>query len=374
MKLFNNLHNIILEESTPWYNKIFQSEDAESLWPITKMFGGDLHEIYKALEGMGKEEDFLKHIFSHWPGEDGVLRYIIEALGGIKNWNNGMMDNDMLDKYVIDVYLDDMRYIHKNKDGRIILELMPGEEAEFFNDNWSGRNYDCNELAKQIFSEEGLEWDPFDEVDSIENLIKVLTPENYIKLVRHIGIEFQNQEVDAWREEFEGQREANGKVIITPSFMNGFLPDDESSRYALAVLLGNTPELEGVEIEMGHAYSRAWNDVVMNQYHTEFQKVFDEFLGKPIGEGTTNTYKNVTSTETGRNEYKKVEVPVKYFDVTERARAMIVRHANDIDSPEDFISMIKEFDMNTLCPQVEEYPYDEEEVDDLFQDYLWDYL
>ena len=75
-----------------------------------------------------------------------------------------------------------------------------------------------------------------------------------------------------------------------------------------------------------------------------------------------------------KNEYKKTEVPVKYFDVTERARAMIVRHANDIDSPEDFISMIKEFDMNTLCPQVEEYPYDEEEVDDLFQDYLWDYL
>jgi hypothetical protein len=36
--------------------------------------------------------------------------------------------------------------------------------------------------------------------------------------------------------------------------------------------------------------------------------------------------------------------------------------------------MIREFDMNTLCPQVDEYPYDEEEVMDLFQDYLWDYL
>ena len=78
--------------------------------------------------------------------------------------------------------------------------------------------------------------------------------------------------------------------------------------------------------------------------------------------------------ETGRNEWKKTEVPVKYFDVTERARAMIVRHAYDIDSPENFISMIKEFDMNILCPQVDEYPWDEEEVDDLFQDYLWDYL
>ena len=84
-----------------------------------------------------------------------------------------------------------------------------------------GRSYDCDVLAKEIFSEEGLEWEPYDEVVSIvEDLIKDLTPENYIKLVRHIGIEFQNQEVDAWREEFEGWREEDqlpdGKVFITP--------------------------------------------------------------------------------------------------------------------------------------------------------------
>jgi len=377
MKLFNNLYNIVLEQSTPWYEKVFQSEDAESLWPITKMFGGDLHEIYKALEGIGKEEDFLKHIFYHWPGEDGVLRHIIHALGGMKNWDNGMMDNDMLDKYVIDVYLDDMRYIHKNKDGRIILELMPGEESEFFSSNSGGRSYDCNEIAKQIFGD-GLEWESYESGVAIEELLKDLSTENYIKLVRHIGIEFQNREVDAWREEFEGWREEDqlpdGKVFITLERMNGFLPDDESSRYALAVLIGNTPELEEVESDIQNAYSRAWNEVVLNQYYTEYYKAFNEFLGKPIGEGTTNTYKDVTNPETGRNEYKKVEVPVKYFDVTERARAMIVRHAYDIDSPEDFISMIKEFDMDNLCPDVDDYPWDDDEVNDLFQDYLWDYL
>ena len=29
MKLINNLYNIILEASTPWYEKVFQSEDHE---------------------------------------------------------------------------------------------------------------------------------------------------------------------------------------------------------------------------------------------------------------------------------------------------------------------------------------------------------
>tara|TARA_R110002020_G_scaffold31127_7_gene97446 strand:+ start:4101 stop:5249 length:1149 start_codon:yes stop_codon:yes gene_type:complete len=382
MKLLNTISFLIeqdLEElglspGAPWHEKVFQSTDHESLWPIIKLFGGDIHEIYRALDRRGKGEDFLEHITYMWPEDDHHLMHIIDALGGMRNWNNGKMDNDLVDKYVIDVYLDDMLYIQRDKNGRIILELMPGEEAEFFSEDGGGRSYDCNVLAKEIFSEEGLDWEPYDEVDSIENLIKDLSEESYIKLVRHIGIEFQNEEVDAWREEWDEVREDNGKVIITPSFMNGFLPGTESSRYALAVLIGNTPELHDIEIEIGHAYSRAWNDVVINQYYTEFHRAFEEFLGKPLGEGTTSTYKDVVDPETGKKEWKNIKVPVKYFDVTDRARAMIVRHAHDIDSPEDFLSMIKEFDMNTLCPQVDEYPYDEEEVNNLFQEYLWDYL
>lgn len=376
MRLLSTLHTLI-EQTTPWYDKVFQSEDHEDIVPLIKLFGGDIHELYNALDKIGRGDDFLNHMLGRWPQEE-TLRHIIDALGGIRDWNNGMMDNDLVNHYVITPYLDDMRYIDWGKsdkgNDRIILELMPGEEAEFFDGSNMGRMYDCHEIAKQIFSEEGLEWEPYDEVDSIENLIKDLTPENYIKLVRHIGIEFQNEEVDAWREEFDNVREDNGKVIITPRFMNGFLPDDEGSRYNLAVLIGNTPELHDLEIEIGHAYSRAWNGVVINQYYTEFDKAFEDFLGKPIGEGTTYTYKDVTNPETGRREYKKTQVPVKYFDVTDRARAMIIRHAHEIDNPEDFISMIKEFDMNILCPQVDEYPYDEEEVNNLFQEYVWEYL
>lgn len=369
-----------LNPSATWQEKVFQSQELEDIVPLIKLFGGDIHELYNALDKRGKGEEFLNHMLHQWPQER-TLEHIINALGGMRNWNNGKVDNDLMNHYVISTYLDDMRHIkwEKSEKGndRIILELMPGEEADFFS-GYGGRSYDCDELAKQIFSEEGLEWEPYDEVAPIEDLIKDLTPENYIKLVRYIGIEYQNEEVDAWREEFEGWREEDqlpdGKVFITLERMNGFLPDDESHRYNLAVLIGNTPELADLEIEIGHAYSRAWNDVVMNQYHTEFHKAFTDFLGKPIGEGTTNTYKDVMNHETGKNEWKNVKVPVKYFDVTERARAMIVRHAYEIDSPEDFIPMIQEFDMNTLCPQVDEYPYDEEEVDTLFQDYLWDYL
>jgi len=366
-----------VEKSNPWQERIFQSNELEDILPIVKLFGGDMHELYKALDKLGKGRDFLDHISSYWDVER-QLEHTINALGGIRNWNNGMVDDDLMDEYVIDVYLNDMRYIDRNKEGRIILELMPGEEAEFFDSESGGRSYDCKDIAKQIFSDEGLDWESYDEGVAIEELIKDLSTENYIRLVRHIGIEYQNQEVDAWREEFEGWRETDqlpdGKVFLTPERMNSFLPDDESSRYALAVLIGNTPDLEEVESYIQHAYNRAWNEVVINQYYRDYYKTFNKFLGEPIGEGTTNTYRDVMNPETGRNEWKNVKVPVKYFDVTDRARAMIVRHAYEIDNPEDFISMIQEFNMDILCPDVDDYPDDEEEVKDLFQDLIWEYL
>ena len=376
MKLLHTL-NILLEQQSSWEEKVFQSGDIEDILPLIKLFGGDMHELYKALDKLGKGRDFLDHISSYWDDER-ELEHIINALGGMRNWNNGRMDNDLVDEYVIDPYLADMRYIHKDKNGKIILELMPGEEAEFFSDDTGGRSYECRDIAKQIFSEEGLDWEPYNEGVAIDELIKDLSTENYIRLVRHIGIEYQNQEVDAWREEFEGWREEDqlpdGKVFLTPERMNGFLPDDESSRYALAVLIGNTPDLEEVESYIQHAYNRAWNEVVINQYYRDYYKTFNKFLGEPIGEGTTNTYRDVMNPETGRNEWKNVKVPVKYFDVTDRARAMIVRHAYEIDSPEDFIPMIQEFNMDILCPDVDDYPDDEEEVKDLFQDLIWEYL
>ena len=382
MRLLPTLQTLIEQDVTTsggrtpkWYDLVLQTEDYDEMIPIIKLFGGDIHNVFNALDKMGKGRDFLDHITTQWDVER-QLEYIVNALGGIRAWDNGKVDNDLMDKYVIDPYLSDMRYISKNEDGRIILELLPGEEAEFFEGgSYSRSGADCKEVAKQIFGDGYLEWDPYDTDMNIEDLLELLTEENYIKLVRHIGTEFQNEEVDAWREEFNGWREEDqlpeGKVFITLNRMNGFLGGD---RYNLAVLIGNTPELEDVENEIKNSYGRAWNEVVQNQYYTGYYKAFNEFLGKPIGEGTTNTYKDVLNYKTRKKEWTKVEVPVKYFDVTDRARAMIVRHAHDIDSPEDFIPMIQEFNMDVLCPNVDDYPWDDDEVNGLFQDFLGDYL
>ena len=270
MKLIQTVSALLVEKTTPWSEQVFQSSEIEDIWPLIKLFGGDIHELYNALDKLGKGRDFLDHMSSQWPQER-VLEHIINALGGIRAWNNGAVDNDLMDEYVIEPYLDDMRFIGKDKNDRIILELMPGEEAEFFDGGYRGSSIDCNEVAKQIFGDGYLDWEPYDSDMNIEELLDLLTEENYIKLVRYIGGEFQNEEVTAWREEFDSWREEDqlpeGKVFLTLNRMNGFLGGD---RYNLAVLIGNTPELEDVENEIKTAYGSAWNEVVQNQYYTSY--------------------------------------------------------------------------------------------------------
>jgi hypothetical protein len=371
MKILNTLSNLIVEDSIPFEEKVLNSNSYEDIADMMKLFNHDLHQLYKYFDRKGMGEKLLERISYYWPWDDSPLMHVINALGGMNKWRRGMFDTDLLDIYVHQPYIEDIPNLKYDKD-RIILELLEGEEARLF----GGSNYnadDCKYIAKQIFGEDGLEWEPYDVDERLEDLIDLLSPENYIKLVRHIGIEFQNEEVDAWREEFDEVREDNGKVIITPRFMNGFLTDNDSIRYTLAVLIGNTPELADLEIEIKDAYRRAWNEVVINQYYDEYRDALEEFLGKPIGHGTTYTYPK-HGTNASSSQYKKVEVPVKYFDVTDLARVIITRHAYDMDSPQDFLDMLDEYEETRICPSVDDYPYDEEEVKNLFQDYIWDYL
>ena len=145
-------------------------------------------------------------------------------------------------------------------------------------------------------------------------------------------------------------------------------------------MIGNTPELDEIEGEIQHSYNRAWNDVVINQYYKEYYDALHELLGKPVGEGTTHTYKDVKDPETGNRRSKKVRVFVKYYDVTDLATRLLVQHARDVDSPDYFVNMYVDESESIsglpglLCPDVDDYPDDEEEVQRLFQDILWEYL
>ena len=114
MSLLTQLSLLIEQEGgTSWYDKVFHSYDYEQLWPIVKLFGGDIHELYKALDNMGKGEDFLSHITQTWDMDTNAYMHAIDALGGMDSWRRGMIDNELLEKYIIDPYLEDIPDLKK---------------------------------------------------------------------------------------------------------------------------------------------------------------------------------------------------------------------------------------------------------------------
>ena len=72
-------------------------------------------------------------------------------------------------------------------------------------------------------------------------------------------------------------------------------------------------------------------------------------------------------------KYKKTKVPVKYYDITEKAKDLIIQHAVELDNPVNFLEMMRELDVPLLCPEVNEWPAPNE-VSELFIEYLPDYL
>ena len=109
-----------------------------------------------------------------------------------------------------------------NENGKIILEVMYGEKSEFFGGTTRDGG-DCADIAAGIFSEEGLEWDSYDYVPDITNLIEDLPEVEYIKLIRFITKEYGNKVITPWREEFEYWREedsTNYGALLSPGQIN----------------------------------------------------------------------------------------------------------------------------------------------------------
>tara|TARA_R100000664_G_C2759332_1_gene148980 strand:- start:5220 stop:6356 length:1137 start_codon:yes stop_codon:yes gene_type:complete len=378
MKLLHTLKTLLEQdqviEKIPWHEQVFNQYSWADLEPIVKFFSYDINLMYKELDKIGKGEKFIEHIYKHWDDADNKMHYLMTALGGYKQYVRGMLDNDLVEKYILKPYIDDIRDITISENGKIMLEVMDGEESEFFAGETRDGG-DCADIAAGIFSEEGLGWDSYDYVPEITNLIEDLPEVEYIKLIRFITKEYGNKVITPWREEFEYWREEDstkvspGQMILTPERITEFL--DRNMRYNLAVLISNTEELEELEMAINSAYRQAFNDALMNDYYESYYDELKEFIGDPIGEGTTYTYKNISTNR--ESKYKKTKVPVKYYDITEKAKDLIIQHAVELDNPVNFLEMMRELDVPLLCPEVSEWPQPNE-VSELFIEYLPDYL
>jgi len=380
MRLITQL-SILVEDSRPWYEVALASEDMEDLADLLKLFGGggdiwghrgeghfnSLQQLYQALEHKGLGDKFLTNIITHWDESANPLSVVLDAIGGAYN-----PDKDLLHKYIIPEALDLITNL-TYKDGKYILSLEPGEEADFYDDS-TRNDVDCHAVAEEIWGEEGLSWEPYDTNVELDYLLENEMTEENIEALKHLLVnEYTNAVVSTFREEFNGYKEEDQIGEDDNAF---FLYPERVRRldpYNLAVLLESADELDDVKNEIKWAWGDAWNQGIMDNYYTTYYDEFYENVGTSMGRGTVKKFVYNSS----EAKYRPIDVKVSFYDVTPHAERTLLQYIDqtgDIDNS-NFAEIMKHSDSTfPLCPNVDEYPHDDDEVTELFNERLQDYL
>ena len=391
MRLITQL-SILLEDTRPygeehdfkkskhrWYEVAITADDMEDLDDLLKLFGGGtsagpggeahftaLQKLYEALEHKGLGDQFLTRILE-WDPYERPLSVVLDAIGGPYN-----PDKDLLHKYVVPIVVDEVKNL-TYEDGKYILALEPGEEAAFF-DSSSRNDIDCHAIAEEIWGDEGLSWEPYNPHVELDYLLEnEMTEENIEALKQYLENEYTNVEVSTFREEFDGYKEED-QIGEDP---NAFFLYPERVRrldpYNLAVLVESADELDDVKNEIKWAWGDAWNQGIMDNYYANYQDEFYENVGRSVGDGKMKKYVY----DSNISKYRMRDIAVSFYDVTPTAERNIVEYIDQTGdiSDTDFIEIMKQSDSTfPLCPNVDEYPHDDDEVTELFNERLQDYL
>jgi len=366
MKLLHTVQNLVEQKEQPfWVKRALDSWSWDDIVEYVKLFSGDLHEYYKAMDKRGFGEDFLEQI-SNW--DESPHWYVVEALGGRNAYKRGLIDDELLMRYVVDDMIEDMSTNISRKDGKSYITLDMYDKADFFDDSSYDR-LSCYETATLIFQDTLWEnWNDYDDVwtPGLDELLENLSPENYKNLLASILENIKT--LTCFREEFkswvEEDKIGDDTFYVDISRINGFL--NEPDRYNFEVLLGCAEELEDYVGEMKRSYQRAFNDVLLSQYYNEYHKDLERLLGKPVGKSKTYDYRG----------NKKIELDADVYEVTDLVKKTLVEVALDGRELEysNFPEVYKNLDEGGLCPGHYDDVYDDKKLWDAYNEVISEYL
>ena len=349
MKLINVIKNVILEQ-------LDNLEDAD------KLFGYDIYAIFDYYKKNNQLEE-LVDLFD----EDNYLR-IIPPLIDSNHQPYEDLAFDLVSRDIGDV---------KREGNKYFLYLGSRDELArlFSDDGYYRQSIPCKDIAEQIFSEEGMEWEPYDSPGmKLEDILEnVMSEENYQKLVDFLLENFSNMEVSSFREEFEhwvdadklGDRK-NG-FILTPDRIMSIAKD----RYNMSVLIGNTEELEEVEGAIRSAFDMAYNDVLVGEYYNTYVNAVREILppGQNIQSGSTRRRNKERQWVEVPNWKYKIDITDKFWDVIKQWESYADPYLEEGSWFQTLVTAMKDNDYNggLLCPGVSEWP-DDTEVQNYFNE------
>ena len=352
MKLINVIKNLV-------YEQLDTIEDAE------KLFGYDIYSIFDYY----KKNDQLEELVDLFD-EDNYLKIVPPLVdSSYKPYEN--LAFDLVSRDIDDVKQEGDKYFLYLDDENDLTEL--------FSDEYYRGDMPCKDIAEQIFSEEGLDWEHYSSGMRLEEILGdvngdyIMSEENYQKLVDFLLENFSNMEVSSFREEFEhwvdadklGDRK-NG-FILTPDRIMSIAKD----RYNMSVLIGNTEELEEVEGAIRSAFDMAYNDILVGDYYNTYVNAVREILppGQSIQSGSTRRRNKERQWVEVPNWKYKVDITDKFWDVIKQWESYADPYLEEGSWFQTLVTAMKDNDYNggLLCPEVSEWP-DDTEVQNYFNE------
>ena len=343
MKLIDSIKTVIYE----------QLDDYED---VDRLFGSDIKSMFNYYRKNNRLDDLLELL------NDKPLTLVPTLI------NTGDKQYEELAWGLVKYHLS---YDIIKQGDRYILSLNDREDVVKLFGDWVGCN---SKTAEMVFQEDLWEnWEDYASNEMFEQLVEVLTEENYQELVTSVIENYGNKEVENARGEFDHWIEEDNLAdnpkafILTPDRILGASED----RYAFTALI-DSPDLSDFTDITERTYDRAYNDVIINEYFNEYHKALNGLLGegKDVQRGSIMRLSKNGLT---------ANVPVyKYeFDVTDKFWDVIKEYSKSTGAYEideygwlDILRYVmnnSDYKGGLLCPDVDEYP-DEEKVNKVFND------
>tara|TARA_R100000700_G_C3179465_1_gene156080 strand:- start:10521 stop:11615 length:1095 start_codon:yes stop_codon:yes gene_type:complete len=359
MKLVNIIKNLV-------YEQLDTIEDAE------KLFGHDIYSIFDYY----KKNDQLDQLVDLFD-EDNYLK-IVPPLVDSSYKPYEKLAFDLVSRDIGDVKQEGDKYF-------LYLDNENDLSQLFSTDGYYRQDIPCRDLAEQIFSEEGLDWEPHYGSMSLEDIVgnvnedSIMSEENYQKLVDFLLENFSNMEVSSFREEFGSWVDADklgdrkSGFILTPDRIMSVAKD----RYNMSVLIGNTEELEEVEGAIRDTFDTAYNDISLGEYYNTYVDAVREILpqGESVQSGSSRRRNKEGQLVEVPNWKYKIDITDKFWDVIKQWESYADPYLEEGSWFGTLVTAMEENDYNggLLCPRVSEYP-DNTEVENHFNEIFIDEL
>jgi len=321
---------------------------------IIKLFGYDIASLYHFIDDRGRGLEFLEHL------QERVYHggmFLIKALQ-IGKPTYSKEDMDLFMTWIFPMWEN----IELSRKGdRIILGIVGNEQTELFVG-------DSEDIAEIVFDPDAMPMELNFIKLNAEDLVDMMTEENFIGLVRYVGKHHMNEEIDTFREEFDpwvdSDKIGDRSFFLTPDRLNRFLDpsqDLESRKYNFTVLLDSSDKLSDILNEVEWVYSDSYNWVYENEYRKMYRDALEGLIGKPVGESKVDP-KNENSTK------------ITFYDVTDLMSTILWQATKDGEDPGqstafDLIRAHKGY----LTPGEPDWPDEgNEEIVDSYNEYLED--